>query len=164
MSEVIDLKQSKKTYLRCILITLAVGALSAFLTRNNMDVYSSIEKPPLAPPGILFPIVWTILYTIMGVSLSMVIIKGRTEGIYTYPSLKIYVYQLAVNFFWSIIFFNCRSFLFAFLWLVLLWVLIGIMIFRFYGINKLAAILNIPYFLWVTFAAYLNLMIYILNL
>ena len=158
------MKSSTKTYLRCILITLAVGALSAYITRNNMDVYKSIEKPPLAPPGFLFPIVWTILYILMGISLALVITTGRREGIYTFPSLKVYVYQLAVNFFWSIIFFNCRSYLFAFIWLLLLLVLVAIMIFRFYGINKTAAILNIPYFLWVTFAAYLNLMIYLLNL
>ena len=158
------MKSSTKTYLRCILITLAVGALSAYITRNNMDVYKSIEKPPLAPPGFLFPIVWTILYALMGTSLALVITTGRRECTYTFPSLKVYVYQLVVNFFWSIIFFNCRSFLFAFIWLVLLWVLVGIMIFRFYGINKAAALINIPYFLWVTFAAYLNFMIYLLNI
>lgn len=158
------MKSNTKTFLRCILITLAVGAVSAYLTRNNMDVYGSVEKPPLAPPAILFPIVWTILYALMGTSLALVLIKGRNEGIYTFPSIKIYVYQLAVNFFWSIIFFNCRSFLFAFIWLILLLVLVAIMIFRFYGVSKVAAVLNIPYFIWITFAAYLNFMIYMLNI
>ncbi|MBQ7400171.1 MAG: tryptophan-rich sensory protein [Clostridia bacterium] len=157
------MKTKTKTYVYCILITLAVGGLSALLTRNNMDVYETINKPPLAPPAILFPIVWGILYVIMGASLANILIKGRENGIYTVPCVKIYALQLAVNFFWSIIFFNMRAFLFSFIWLLLLWVLIIIMIDRFSKISKVSAYVNIPYFLWVSFAAYLNFMIYRLN-
>lgn len=146
-----------------IVLTLAVGGLSALLTKNNMDVYETINKPPLAPPGFLFPVVWAVLYVIMGISLAMVLIRGREEGIYTVPCVKIYVLQLAVNFFWSIIFFNLRAFLLSFVWLILLWVLIIVMIDRFSVVKKLAAYINIPYFLWVSFAAYLNFMIYRLN-
>lgn len=157
------MKSKTKTYLWCIGLTLAVGALSAFLTMGNMDVYEEITKPPLAPPAILFPIVWTILYTLMGISLAGVIIKGRKDGKYTLPAIRTYVIQLAVNFFWSIIFFNLRAFLFSFAWLFLLWFLIIDMIFKFYKISRISAYINIPYFIWVTFAGYLNLMIYILN-
>ncbi len=157
------MKSKTKTYLWCIGLTLAAGALSAFLTMGNMDVYEEITKPPLAPPAILFPIVWTILYTLMGISLAGVIIKGRKDGKYTLPAIRTYVIQLAVNFFWSIIFFNLRAFLFSFAWLFLLWFLIIDMIFKFYKISRISAYINIPYFIWVTFAGYLNLMIYILN-
>lgn len=157
------MKTKTKTYIWCILITLAVGGLSALLTKGNMDVYETINKPPLSPPGFLFPIVWGILYVIMGASLANILIKGREKGIYTVPCVKIYALQLAVNFFWSIIFFNMRAFLFSFVWLLLLWVLIIVMIDRFSKISKISAYVNIPYFLWVTFAAYLNFMIYRLN-
>ena len=157
------MKTKTKTYIFSILITLAVGGLSALLTKGNMDVYETIDKPPLAPPGFLFPIVWGILYVIMGASLANILVKGREKGIYTVPCVKIYALQLVVNFFWSIIFFNMRAFLFSFVWLLLLWVLIIVMIDRFSKISKISAYVNIPYFLWVTFAAYLNFMIYRLN-
>ncbi len=158
------MKSKTKTYVWSILLTLAVGGLSALLTRKSMDVYETINKPPLAPPAILFPIVWGILYVLMGISIAGILIKGRNEGIYTVPCVKIYVLQLAVNFFWSIIFFNLRAFLFSFIWLLLLWVLIIIMIDRFSRVSKINAYINIPYFLWVSFAAYLNFMIYRLNM
>lgn len=158
------MKSKTKTYVYGILITLAVGGLSAFLTRNNMDVYESINKPALAPPGFLFPIVWGILYVLMGISIANVIVKGCEKGMYVVPCVKIYALQLVVNFFWSIIFFNFRAFLFSFIWLLLLWVLIVIMIDCFSKTSKFAAAINIPYFLWVSFAAYLNFAIYRLNL
>ena len=158
------MKSKTKTYVYGVLITLAVGGLSAFFTRNNMDVYESINKPALAPPGFLFPIVWGILYVLMGISIANVIVKGCEKGIYAVPCVKIYALQLAVNFFWSIIFFNFRAFLFSFIWLLLLWVLIIIMIDCFLKVSKFAAVINVPYFLWVSFAAYLNFAIYRLNL
>ena len=157
------MKSKTKTYVWCIVLTLAIGALSAIITMGNMDVYNDIIKPPLAPSGFVFPIVWTILYTLMGISLALVINKGRNKGVYTLPAIRTYVLQLAVNFFWSIIFFNMRAYFLSFVWLILLWFLIVDMIFRFYKISKLASYINIPYFLWVTFAGYLNFMIYILN-
>ena len=152
-----------KPYVISVAIALGVGALSALFTRGNMDIYDRIQTPPLAPPGILFPIVWSILYTLMGISSAIIYIKGRDENIPVYEALRIYAIQLVVNFFWSIIFFNLEAFLFAFLWLLLLWVLIIIMIVKFYKIDKTAAYLQIPYLLWVTFAAYLNFAIFLLN-
>ncbi len=151
-----------KTYAIGILIPVAVGLLSAFLTRESMDVYQSIVKPKLAPPGILFPIVWTVLYILMGIG-SVLVYNSVANEKDKKQALIIYGLQLAVNFFWSILFFNQRAFLASFLWLILLWILIIAMILSFKKINKTAAWLQVPYFLWVTFAGYLNLMIYLLN-
>jgi len=127
-----------------------------------MDIYKSIVQPPLAPPAILFPIVWSILYIVMGIGSALIYNSAADEKDKT-QALFVYALQLAVNFFWSILFFNVRAFLFSFIWLLLLWVLIIIMIVRFSKVNKVAAYLQIPYLLWVTFAGYLNLAIYILN-
>lgn len=144
-------------------LTLAVGALSAFLTMGNMDIYKTINVPSFAPPGFLFPIVWTILYTLMGISVANIIVTGKENSLHIVPAVRTYILQLAVNFFWSIIFFNMQNFLFSFIWLILLWVLIIDMIVKFYSISKLSAYINIPYLLWVTFAGILNFMIFILN-
>ena len=152
-----------KPYVISVLIALLVGGLSALLTSGSMDIYGTVNTPPLSPPAIVFPIVWTILFTLMGISSAIVYVKGREEDIDISGALGVYLLQLAVNFFWSIIFFNMRAFLFAFIWIILLWILIIVMIKRFYEISPLAAYLQIPYLLWVTFAAYLNLAIYILN-
>ena len=150
-----------KPYIISIAIALGVGALAAFLTRNSMNIYQRIERPSLSPPSILFPIVWTLLYTLMGISSAKIYLKkksGKRDA-----ALKVYALQLALNFFWSLIFFNLEAFLFAFAVIILLWVLIIIMIKRFYDLVPWTGYLQIPYLLWVTFAAYLNLMIYILN-
>ena len=152
-----------KTYLIAILIPLAVGGLAALLTRGNMMLFDEIVKPPLAPPPILFPIVWTVLYILMGIGSARVYLKKDTMPREATNALRTYALQLFFNFFWSLIFFNLRTFLFAFIWLIALWGLIIVMLFEFYKIDKPAAIINIPYLLWVTFAAYLNLAIYILN-
>lgn len=149
-----------KPYVISIIIALAVGGLSALFTNDNMEIYSQINQPPLAPPSFLFPIVWTILFTLMGISSAIVYVKNTSHS---QKALIIYAIQLIVNFLWSIIFFNLRTYLFAFIWLVFLWILILKMIFEFYKVSKLAAYLQIPYLLWVTFAAYLNFMIFILN-
>ena len=150
-----------KPYIISIAIALAVGGLSAFLTRGNMDLYATINTPALSPPAILFPIVWTILYILMGISAAAIFEKKDTHDVS--GALKTYALQLAVNFFWSIIFFNMRAYLFAFVWLIVLLLLVIIMIVQFYRIRRWAAYLQIPYALWLTFAAYLSLMIYILN-
>ena len=152
-----------RTYLVAVLIPLAVGGLASLLTSGNMMLYSEITKPPLAPPAILFPIVWTILYILMGIGSARIYLKKEAMPDQTTNALKTYVLQLGFNFFWSLIFFNLQTFFFAFIWLVVVWGLIIIMLYEFYKIDKFAAIINIPYLLWVTFALYLNLAIYILN-
>lgn len=152
-----------KTYIIGILIPLAVGGISALLTSGSMDIYQSINNPPLAPPPIVFPIVWTILFTLMGISSAMIYntesapLPQRKSALYTYAL------SLIFNFFWSIIFFGGRAYLFAFIWLIILWILILGTIKKYLKINPLAAYLQIPYLLWVTFAGYLNFAIWILN-
>lgn len=143
-------------------ISLGVGGLAALLTRNSMDIYMPLNKPPLAPPAILFPIVWTVLYTLMGISAYMIKETDVDEELKS-KALNTYGFQLLFNFLWSIVFFNLENPLAAFVILIMLWVLILMMIKQFNEINPLAAKLQIPYLLWVTFAGYLNLGIYLLN-
>lgn len=157
------MKEKLKLYATSILIALAVGGLSALLTSGNMDLYSEIIKPPLAPPSILFPIVWTVLYILMGIGSALVFSKKEEKPDEVKKALVFYGINLFLNFFWSIIFFNMRAFLFSFIWLIALWVVILIMIIRFYRVSPVSGLLQIPYILWVTFAGYLNLAIYLLN-
>lgn len=152
-----------RSYIIAIIIPLAVGGLSALLTGGSMGLYETIVKPSLSPPGFVFPIVWTILYTLMGISSGIIYNSSSGTTASRNNALAVYALQLIINFFWSIVFFNLRAFLPAFLLILVLWVLIGVMIIRFYKIDKTAALLQIPYFLWVTFAAYLTLMVYLLN-
>ncbi len=145
-----------------ILIPLAVGGFSAILTGGNMKIFGELAKPPLAPPGWLFPVVWTILYTLMGISSYLIYVSAAPKE-QKNTALLSYGIQLAVNFFWSIIFFNMEAYLLAFLWLVLLWALIVLTVKHFAKISKPAARLLVPYLLWVTFAGYLSYGIYLLN-
>ena len=151
-----------KTLIICIAIPLAVGAISALLTQGSMEAFSMLEKPPLSPPGWLFPVVWTILYTLMGIASYRVFVSDaqpEEKG----AALTVYGIQLAVNFFWSLIFFNLEMYLFSFFWLLLLWILVLATLILFYRISKPAGWLLVPYLLWVTFAGYLNFAIYLLN-
>ncbi len=152
-----------KSYIVSILIALAVGGLSALATRGSMDIYSEITKPPLAPPSILFPIVWSILFILMGISSAGIYEKIKSGPVKSTNALTVYAVNLGVNFLWSIIFFNLEAYLFAFVWLLLLIAIIITMIIEFYKIEPWTAYLQIPYLLWCIFAAYLNLAIYILN-
>jgi len=152
-----------RPYIVSVVIALGVGALAAFLTRDSMDIYSEIVNPPLAPPGILFPIVWSVLYVLMGVSSANVYVKRNKDFRTAGSALTVYAVNLIMNFTWSIIFFGLRAFLGAFIWLVILLAVIITMIVFFRKISPLAAYLQIPYALWVTFAGYLNLAIWILN-
>ena len=143
----------------CLLLPLAVGGLAAFLTRNSMDLFAMVKKPPLSPPGWLFTVVWTILYLLMGFASYLVLVAekpGRTAW-------KFYLAQLAFNFVWPILFFHLQMYLLSFVWLLLLWILILVTILWFTRSSRLAGYLLIPYLLLVTFAGYLNLGIYILN-
>lgn len=151
-----------KPYIISVIIALAVGGVSALLTKNNMNIFEKINMPPLSPPSVVFPIVWAVLYILMGIS-SAIIYKNGTDREEVQSALKVYALQLAVNFFWSLIFFNMQAYLFAFIWLILLWVLVIAMIVKFKKISPVAAWLQIPYLLWITFAGYLSLMIYLLN-
>ena len=145
-------------YMKAILLPVLIGALVGIITSGSMD-YNMLQKPPLAPPGAVFPIVWTILYILMGVSYGILKVNNQTDEEIDW----IYYIQLAINALWSIIFFNFKWRLFAFVWIILLAVAIISMIRKFYNKNKIAGLLQIPYILWVIFAAYLNLGFYILN-
>lgn len=146
----------------CIVIPLLVGVISSVLTRQSMQNFAMLEKPPFAPPAWVFPVVWTILYALMGIS-SYLILIATAEKEKKENALLLYWYQLAVNFLWPTFFFNFEWYLFSFFWIVLLWVLVFLMILRFYKIDKRAAYLNIPYLIWLLLAAYLNLGIWWLN-
>lgn len=151
-----------KRFLISIAIPLGIGVLSAFITRGNMDLYSQIIRPPLSPPSWLFPVVWTILYILMGISLYLVwnsaVSKDKKQHAFIFFGA-----QLFLNFIWSPIFFVGRQYLVAFIVLMLMWILTLGMIVSFYNISKPAGILQIPYLLWLTFAGYLNFAIYLLN-
>ncbi|MGI6030635.1 MAG: TspO/MBR family protein [Eubacteriales bacterium] len=143
------------------LIALGVGALAGFLIRDSMqEVYPMLEKSALTPPAMVFPIVWTILYVLMGWGMAMVYTaQGDNGG----KALWIWGAQLAVNFLWSLLFFNQQQFLWALVLLLGLWLLILWMMVEFHRIKPIAAWLQLPYLLWVSFAAYLNYAVWVLN-
>lgn len=147
-----------KIYIKSIAIPVIIGGIVGLIISSSID-YNSLEKPFLAPPSIVFPIVWTILYILMGVSYGILKSKNLTNSEINW----IYYIQLAVNSLWSIFFFLAKWRLFSFIWIIALAVLIIIMILKFYNKNKVAGLLQIPYLLWVLFASYLNISIYILN-
>ena len=155
-------KISWKTYLFWIALSEGIGLLAALLTRENTILFGqTVVQPSFAPPPWLFPAVWTVLYALMGVGAARV--SQMPEGDDRSKALNIFVTQLIVNFFWSLIFFNAQAYGFALLWLILLWLLIFWMIIALYRVDKSASFLQIPYLLWVTFAGYLNYAIWKLN-
>ena len=137
-----------------------VGGLSALIASTAMELYSSFVTPPLSPPGWVFPVVWTILFILMGVASWLVY---RSDSPLKSPALFLYGAQLAVNFFWTLTFFGERYYSGAFLVLVLLWAMILITIRQFGRIDKRAGWLLVPYLLWVTFAGYLNFFVALYN-
>lgn len=155
-------KMPWKTYLTGILIVEAVGALSGWLARDGFAYFTSqVQQPPLSPPPWLFPVVWGILYALMGISAARVFLEPQSAS--RKAGLNLFVSQLILNFFWTLIFFNAQAYGFAFLWILLLWVLVLAMILTFRKVDTLSAWLQIPYLLWLTFAAYLNFGVWMLN-
>ena len=159
LNRLICMKKAK-TYLFSILLALTVGGLSALATANNMNIYDKINMPALSPPGWLFPVVWTILFVLMGISAAMIFTDTSAKKD---DALFFYAVSLVLNFSWSIFFFNMQSFVLAFVILIALWLSIILTIVKYYSINKTAAWLQLPYLLWVTFAGYLNFAIVLLN-
>ena len=147
-----------KIYIKSILIPVIVGGIVGLITSRFID-YNSLQKPPFSPPGIAFPIVWTILYILMGISYGILKSKEQVDDEINF----IYYLQLGVNALWSIFFFVFKWRLFSFLWIILLAVLVILMIMKFYNKNKAAGLIQLPYLLWVLFASYLNIGFYILN-
>ena len=155
-------KSSVPAWLPWIALTEAVGALAGFLSREGTRLYNlSAVKPALSPPGVVFPIVWVILYALMGVGARRVAAappsRERTAG------MRLVWIQLAFNFLWSLLFFNLRAYGFAFVWLVVMWLLILTMTLTWRRVDRTAAALQIPYLIWVAFAGYLNLGVWLLN-
>lgn len=142
-----------------ILIPLLLGTLVGIITSLQGN-YNELIQPSFAPPKILFPIVWSILYILMGIS-SYIILASNDKD--SDDALIIYIIQLILNLLWSFIFFTFKFYLFAFIWIIILIILVVIMIIKFYRINKLAGLIQIPYLLWLIFASILNFSIYILN-
>ena len=155
-------KPTGKQYALFIGLSEAVGLLSGLISREGTALYGQMAlKPPLAPPGWVFPVVWTVLYALMGIGGARVWSAPKTQA--RSRSLNLFVAQLIINFFWSPIFFNARAYGLAFAWLLLLWALVFLMIREFRKVDKSAAFLQIPYLLWLTFAAYLNWVVWQMN-
>lgn len=158
-----NVKIQWKRLLLHLAIPLAVGGLAGFLTKNSMETFQNLQQPPFSPPGWLFPVAWTILYLLMGLASYLVHTAHHPPRGSLETADLVYALQLAANFLWPIVFFNWGLYLPAFFWLIFLWVLILANLLLFYRIQKTAGYLLIPYLLWVTFAGYLNLSIYLLN-
>lgn len=140
-------------------ITFIVGTFFSFFTMNSMDTFKDLSKP-INVPSVLFPIVWSILYLLMSISCYLIVQsndKDKKEGII------LYAIQLVINSLWTLIFFGVGAYLLSFIWIIILLIVVIIMLAKFYNINKIAMYINIPYVLWLLFAAYLNLGIYLLN-
>ena len=156
------MKRKHLQLLVCLAIPLAAGALIALITHSSMSAWEGLRKPPLAPPGWLFPVVWSILYALMGYA-SYLVLTAPAAREDIRRALFAYGAQLLVNLLWPIVFFNLRACTPAFVVLVLLFVLIGLTAARFRAISRSAFLLLLPYWLWVAFAGYLNLSICLLN-
>lgn len=151
------------TIMLFIAIPICVGLIASALTSDAMVAFNSMAKPPLAPPAMLFPIAWTILYVLMGLA-SYIIYKSNTKfEVMRFAAMFLYGTQLFFNFIWSIIFFRESNYMGAFVWLICLWGLVLLMLLSYRKISKTAFFLTIPYILWLTFAGYLNISIALMN-
>ena len=156
------IKKNWKNLVFWVLVSEAVGLAAGLLTGNSAEMYGQLAvKPPLAPPGWLFPVVWTVLYALMGIGAGLVAseLPGRDRD----RGLNLMVAQLIVNFFWPLLFFNAGAYGLALVWLLLLLVLVVWMTLEFRKVSPLAALLQIPYILWLLFAIYLNAAVWYLN-
>lgn len=151
-----------KKLLLSLAVPLGVGGLSAFFTRDSMERFAQLRQPPLSPPGWAFPVVWTILFLLMGLACYRVL-RGNAPTALRRRALWVYGLQLVFNFCWSLLFFNLGAHLLAFFWLLILWVLILINYRLFSQLDQSAGLLLLPYLAWVTFAGYLNFGIWLLN-
>jgi len=157
------MKKIKLTELLIFIVSAELaGALSGLIAGNFSGFYQTLIKPPLSPPGWIFPIVWSILYALMGISAFLIYSADSPDKNKKVPYL-IYTAQLFVNFMWSIIFFKFKLLCAAAAIIILLLILIISMLISFCKIRPAAAYINIPYLLWVAFALYLNISMAILN-
>ncbi|HIW22291.1 MAG: TspO/MBR family protein [Acutalibacter sp.] len=143
-----------------LFIALGTGGLSALLTQGAMERYRELEQPPLSPPGWVFPVVWSALFVLMGIAAYLVWMRDSTGR---NGALALYGLQLALNFCWTLIFFNLQNHALAFFWLLLLWLVILLCTLRFFKETPAAGWLMVPYLIWVAFAGYLNAGVWLLN-
>ena len=156
------MKRTWKTYAFWILLSVGIGALSGFLSREGAGTFNeTVVQPPLSPSAWLFPVVWSILYVLMGISATRISLAPDSPQ--KKQGLNLFIIQLVLNFFWSLIFFNLQAYGLAFLWLVALWITVFLMILSFRKADPVAALLQIPYLIWLTFAAYLSFGVWYLN-
>ena len=151
----------QKPLLISLLISLGTGVIAGFLTFKSMEQYQEMYRPPLSPPGWVFPVVWTGLFAMMGTASYLIARLPESEE--KKKALTLYGIQLAVNFLWPVFFFNAGWYLFSFAWLLLLWYLVYLCTKAFYHLSEKAGYLMIPYLVWLTFAGYLNFAIFLLN-
>lgn len=156
-------KMNYLTLLYTVFLPLIIGLISAAASSRGMAAYASMEKPPLSPPAWVFSVAWTLLYLMMGLA-SYFIFVSEVDPAKRLTALIFYAVQLAMNFCWSFIFFNWNRYLLAFFWLLALWCVVIACAVRFYTLDKRATYLMIPYVVWLTFAAYLNLGTYIIHI
>ena len=153
-------RKVNKEFIISLLIPSLVGVISGLLSMGGIKEFGLLNKPPLAPPGFVFGIIWPILYILMGISSYLIYDSNDYRSS---CCLKIYALNLFINFLWSPIFFGLELRLFALIWIILLDFVVVYMILCFYKVNKKAAYYQIPYLVWIIFATYLNLAIYLLN-
>ena len=156
------MKTNRKKLLLCILIPLFAVGVSALLTAGAMRNFCVLRQPPLSPPGWLFPVVWTVLYILMGIA-SYFVLQSAAPLEERRSALMLYGVQLFFNFLWPVIFFLLKQYLLAFFWLLALWLLIYLTLHQFIKLHKKAGVLLLPYLAWVTFAGYLNFGVFLLN-
>lgn len=147
-------------YIFFIAVSEAAGALAGFLTRDGIAAFENVAKSALTPPNAVFPIVWSVLYLLMGIGAARVY-TSQSDG--KKQALALFAAQLVVNFFWNPIFFNLRAYALAFAWLVLLVVLVLLMTKEFFLVDKTAGLLQIPYIIWSIFALYLSFAVWMMN-
>lgn len=160
----------------CVLVPLGGGILISLFTRNAMNQFGALKQPPLAPPAWLFPVAWTILYILMGVASYLIYATWKNTATSsrsktakasatacTSTALILYGVQLVFNFIWTPIFFNANQYWLAFVILIIMWILEIILIIKTFKLSRPAFWCLLPYLLWTTFAAYLNISIAILN-
>lgn len=154
------MKVNLKKLIISVAIPLIIGGISGVITSGSRDAYANLNRPSIAPPGYFFPIIWTILFILMGISSYIILESSSNEK---EKALKLYGFQLVVVFIWPIIFFTLQWYVVALLVLVVLWALVFSLVTSFSQISKLAGWLLLPYFIWVTYATYLNYQIIQLN-
>lgn len=150
--------KNKWILVKNIILPIALGGLVGLIISQFMD-YNTLQKPPLSPPGFIFGIVWSILYLLMGIAYGMLVYKGKSDA----EVSKIYWTQLIVNLIWPILFFVFKLRLFSSIWIIILLILVISMVIKFYKKDKIIGYSQIPYLLWIMFATYLNIGVYILN-